>query len=218
MTKDFVRLKFRSSLVLLGCMLAAGPAAAGIKCWTNKDGVRECGNTVPPEYAQMGHELKSETGLTIKKQGRAKTPAEVATEREQREAAAQAQAAADEAARRQAALDRVLLDTFSSEDDLALARDGQLANIASQIKVTESHIDKLERSLDQLISEAATLEGRNKPVPEGLTADIAGIKTQIEEQRAFIATKQAEQQAIRDKFESDLARFRELRGTALTQP
>ena len=38
-------------------LLALPPmAGAGIKCWTNNDGVRECGNAVPPEYAQQGHE------------------------------------------------------------------------------------------------------------------------------------------------------------------
>ena len=57
---------------LLACALAALavallplPASAGIKCWTNDDGVRECGNTVPPKYAQKAH--RELTGVLKKK-------------------------------------------------------------------------------------------------------------------------------------------------------
>ena len=53
------------SLLLSGA-LATPFANAGIKCWTNKDGVRECGNAVPPEYAQQGHTVKDKQGLTRK--------------------------------------------------------------------------------------------------------------------------------------------------------
>ena len=35
-----------------------------IKCWTNSEGVRECGNTIPPEYAQKSHEEVSEQGVS----------------------------------------------------------------------------------------------------------------------------------------------------------
>ncbi len=38
-------------------VLCLGTAQAGkIKCWTNSDGVRECGNIVPQEYTQGGHD------------------------------------------------------------------------------------------------------------------------------------------------------------------
>jgi regulator of replication initiation timing len=184
---------------------------ATIKCWINHEGVRECGDVIPPEYAQQEHEEKSASGIVTRKHERSKTPEEVAAERVRREEAAHRQAAADADARRQAAADRVLLHTFSSEDDLLLARDGQLANIESQIKVTESHLEKLDRSLDQMIGEAADLERRGRKVPSRLTRNIGEVRGQIEEQKAFIAEKRAEQAQISAKFDRDLARFRELR-------
>ena len=205
------------------CVLAAlalysiGPLAT-IKCWTNKEGVRECGDIVPPEYAHGAHEEKSASGVLVRKHAPSKTPGQIAAERERLEAEARAQSIAQEAARKQAAADRVLLQTFSSEDDLELARDGQLTNLESVIKVTESHVRKLDKSLDQMIGQAADIEKRGRKVPGKLTANIADVRGQIVEQNRFIAEKRAEQDAIRAKFAADIARFRELRAQQAARP
>lgn len=199
-------------IVSLACALALPLAAeAGIKCWTNKDGVRECGNAVPPEYAQGEHVEKSKGGVVVKKQGRSRTQEEIAAERERRAAEAKAKAEAQAAAAQRAKSDRVLLDTFSSEDDLILARDGQLTNVEAQVKITESHVVKLNKQLDQMIVQAADIEKRGRKVPENLAQNIESVREQIEDQHAFIADKRREQDAIRAKFDADIARFRELR-------
>lgn len=200
----------RATLLALALALPAA-AEAGIKCWTNGEGVRECGNAVPPEYAQAEHVEKSKSGVVVRKQERSKTTTEIAAERERKLAEAKDKAAAAEAARKRAAADRVLLDTFSSEDDLVLARDGQLTNVEAQIKVTESHVKKLNKQLDQMIGQAADVEKRGRKVPESLTKNIDSVREQIDEQHVFIADKRKEQDAIRAKFDADINRFRELR-------
>ena len=75
---------------MLGLAIGPGIAAAKneggkIKCWHNKDGVRECGNAVPPEYAQQQSEEKDKSGLTVKTQERAKTQEELEAERATRQ-------------------------------------------------------------------------------------------------------------------------------------
>jgi hypothetical protein len=204
--------------VLAALALYSIETLATIKCWTNKEGVRECGDIVPPEYAQGAHEEKSASGVLVRKHAPSKTPEQIAAERERREAEARARSIAQEAARKQAAADRVLLQTFSSEDDLELARDGQLTNLESVIKVTESHVKKLDKSLDQMIGQAADIEKRGRKVPGKLTANIADVRGQIVEQNRFIAEKRAEQDAIRAKFAADIARFRELRAQQAARP
>jgi len=213
MSFDHRILRGRSSgLVALACALALPLAAeAGIKCWTNKEGVRECGNSVPPEYAQGEHVEKNKSGLVVKKQERSRTHEELAAERERRAADAKAKADAKAAAEQRAKADRVLLDTFSSEDDLVLARDGQLTNVEAQIKITESHVAKLNKQLDQMIGQAADVEKRGRKVPDNLTGNIESVRDQIDDQHAFIADKRREQDTIRAKFDADIARFRELR-------
>ena len=148
-------------LYFLGLMLVVSFAPAShatIKCWKNSDGVRECGNAVPPEYAQQGHEERSARGLVMAKQAPAKTAEEIEEQR------LQAEREAEEARLKkiQAAKDRVLLDTFSNIDDMELARDGQLVSITSQIKLNESQIIKLEKDIDERIAAAAELERKTR--------------------------------------------------------
>lgn len=196
---------------LLGCALLPLPAFAGIKCWINRDGVRECGNSVPPEYAQQGHEEKSKSGVTKEVTGKARTVEEVAAERKAREAA-EAEAARQAAAqKKQNDLDRVLLATFASEDDITMARDGQLANIDSQIKITREHLKKLNASLDDMIGKAAEEEKRGREVSADLRKGIEDTRQQIDDESDFIRNRDEEAEKIKAKFAADLARFRELR-------
>lgn len=197
------------TIVLGIAACALNTAAAGsIKCWNNHEGVRECGNVVPPEFMQQGHEIKSSGGVTLGREDEARSIEDVEAEREARQAAAAA--AAEE--REQAIKDRVLLDTFSSEDDMILARDGQISHLQSQAKITESHIEKLKRGLDELIEEAAGHERRGKTPPEKLVGDIESLREQIADNEKFIETKQVETRAIVEKFDRDIERFRYLKG------
>jgi hypothetical protein len=197
----------RAASGILALALAA-PAPAAIKCWTNKDGVRECGNAVPPEYAQQSTITKDDRGLTVERKERAKTLDELEAERQ---AAAAAQQAALEAEKREA-LDRVLLDTFASEDDLVLTRDGQIAHLDSQIRLTESHIEKLEKNLEQMIERAADVERRGEKPSAEMIENIGSVRAQIADNKEFIAAKHREQDDIRARFDADIARFRQLKG------
>lgn len=192
-------------LVLLAIAL---PSHAAIKCWKNSEGVRECGNAIPPEYAQQEAVVKDRFGLTIEKQGAAKTMEELEAERAAEEEARKA-ALED---KKRAALDRVLLDTFASEDDLVLTRDGQIAHLDSQIRLTDSHIQKLRNNLDQMMERAAERERRGEEPGEEMLANIENVRGQIAENEAFIATKRQEQEDIRQRFAADIERFRELKG------
>ena len=114
------------------------------------------------------------------------------------------------AAKRQLAADKVLLDTFSTEEDIALALAGQLSNIDAQVKVSTSQVVKLNKTLDDLIRQAADLERSAHPVPEDLAQSIAKQRRAIVNEQGFITAKQAEKETIKAKFASALVRFREL--------
>ena len=92
------------STFLVALLMGAGTTAeAKIKCWKNNEGVRECGNVVPPEFAQQGHEEVSSGGVKRESTGRAKSLEELEAER----AEAKRKAAAEMLEREQAAKDRV---------------------------------------------------------------------------------------------------------------
>ena len=200
-------------MVLLLATVWTGPASAAIKCWTNSDGVRECGNSVPPQYAQQGHTEKSHSGQTIKTTSRAKTQAELARERQEKERLAVLRAEEDRLKREAERRDRVLLSTYTTEEDLLLARKGQLAAIDSRIRHTEQILAKLQDSLKGLQSEAADLERGGSPVSTDLLGKIGNVRHQISENKGSILARSQEKEDISSRFGADLLRFRELKST-----
>jgi len=196
------------AVTLLALAGAPAGARAGIKCWTNDQGVRECGNVVPPEYAQQGHERVSEQGIVIERKEAAKTPEELAEEARLAAEKAERERLAAEQARR----DRVLLDTFTTEDDLILARDGKLRAIDSRIEHTAQVQEKLEARLRQLRKEAASQERSGQKVSDEVLEQIAEVKRQIRDNEAFIEARNAEKRQLQAQFEADLERYRELKG------
>jgi len=194
--------------VVITTFLGIAPATvAAIKCWTNKDGVRECGNVVPPEYSQQEQTEMSKTGVTTGKTDRAKTPEELEQERQ----AAAAKGEEERKAKERAEADRQLMDTYASENDIVLARDGRMAEIESRIKLARSHIDKLNKNLNDIIEHAAAMERRGEQPGEKVEKDIESVRQQIRDQEKFIATKRTEQEAIQKQYDADLVRYREMK-------
>jgi hypothetical protein len=200
-------------LALLALTLAASPgdvAAGAIKCWTNKDGQRECGNVVPPEYAQGGHQQILESGV-VRESERARSPEEVEAERQRQEEERERQARLAE----QAAQDRILLQTFASEDDLILTRDGKVSVIEARIRLLESQVADLERNRVHLRESAAREERGGPGMSDGLREDLARVERQLAEHRQFITDQRREQEAVRTQFAADLERFRGLKTRAV---
>jgi hypothetical protein len=202
----------RCALIALAAALLALPVSAGIKCWTNDEGVRECGNSVPPQYSQKGHREISESGVTVSTTDRAKTKEELRIERE--EAARLAAIRAEEARRirERETKDRVLLSTFTSEKDLTRAHQGQGAAIDQRIEHTELILRQLEQSLVQLRAKAAKLERSGKPMTPELKSKISKVERQRQSSHKFIEERRLQKSELASQFAADLDRYRELKG------
>lgn len=205
---------FAALALVTGIALGAGTpsAQAKIVCWKNNEGVRECGNAVPPEYAQKSIERKSSMGMTVEKTQRAKTQAELDKERAETERMRKEKLEADRLAVEQARKDRVLLQTFTTEEDLRLATDGKIAVIDSRIKHREQLTGKSEKTRDEMQGEAAQFERRGKKVPPELTKKINDVQLQIDNNRAQITKRKQERVQVQQQYETDLSRYRELKG------
>jgi hypothetical protein len=206
-------------IILVSCWTLSATAAppsrssgsgGHLKCWINKDGVKECGNAVPPEYSQQGHSEVNKQGMVVDQKQRAKTKEELEAEQAAAEAAAAKKAEEERKRQTQAAQDKVLLATFNSEDDIILTRDGKLSNIAATIKLTESHLSKVQADLDKRLKDAADLERKGQKPSEEQQKDIAALRKQVADNERFIADKHKEQDSIRAQFDVDIQRFRDL--------
>jgi hypothetical protein len=206
-----------SRVALLSCalsVLVAAPAAAAIKCWSNDEGVRECGHSVPPKFAQKGHDEMTETGVTVSKIDRAKSKEELRIQRE--EAARTATIRAEEARKKRERdiKDRVLLSTFITEKELAVAHEGQVAAIDIRIGHTERILLQLERSLKQLRSQAAKLERSGKSITPAIRDKIAKLEQQQRDRNTFIESRRLQKAELDAQFSEDLDRYRLLKGSS----
>jgi len=188
--------------------LSSLPAyAAKIKCWTNSDGIRECGNVLPPEYAQKGHEELNSQGVHIKSHERALTKEEVA----ERKRLAAEEKAKEEAIKAQEREDMVLLNTFANEDEIVMARNGKITALRTEIRLTYKSLNKAKNRLIESRKQAANYERSGKPAPKNIADGIANNQKQIDNYEKFIETKKQELNKINTQFDSDLKRYRELR-------
>lgn len=198
-------------LSLAGTVLYGSSAHAKIVCWTNSDGIRECGNALPPEYAQKESRTINEQGMTTEIKERAKTPQEIAEEQARLAEEQRLQAAEEERRQARENYDQVLLSTYLSEEDITRARDRQGATIDGSIEVSQITIGKLQEKLDEAKKKAANFERQGKPLPEAMQEDINSLQAQIDDKNRYIETKQAEKLKLYEKFEAQMIRFRELK-------
>lgn len=186
----------------------SGVAHAKFKCWTNSDGVKECGNAVPPEYAQKSHQELSESGMVKKETERAKTDEELAEQKRLEKI----QAEKDKLAAEQKKKDAILLQTYSSVEDIERARDERVTQLEAAIKLTEARSEKINGDLDKRIQKAAAAERAGKTPSEALLKDIESLKRQIKNNNKFIEDKRAEQEVIKENHAKDIAHFKKLKG------
>jgi hypothetical protein len=106
--------------------------------------------------------------------------------------------------------DRSLLATYSSEEDMLLARDGKLASVDALIQLTNSRIESTETRLREYAAEAAEFERSGKPVPAILQDQIKTARELITENREFVQQKEIERENIAARFDADIARYRGL--------
>lgn len=177
--------------------------AVQIKCWQNKQNIRECSETVPPEYSQQRIEVLNEQGLVIRVIEPRKTQHQLEAEARQ----AKAQQLREEQRRK----DLILLKTFTTEQDLVLSRDKNISAIDGAIAIANSNLRLLNKNLAKLQKRAANYERAGRHVPDHLLEDMAAIKSQIEENEKYVADQTGKKQALEEQFAADLTRYRQLK-------
>ncbi len=176
--------------------------------WVDEEGNIHFGDRVPPRYANREREEINKQGRTVKVYEAPKTAEEKAEIRRQ----AELEAAEKERTKKRAIHDRSLLATYSSEEDMLMARDGKIASVDALIQLTNSRIESSRKRLLTLETEAAEFERSGKPVPKILQSQITTARSQLIDNEAFVIAKEKERQVITEKFSADISRYRELKG------
>ncbi len=196
--------------VLIALMLltvASLLAGAGtIKKWVDERGVTHYGDSIPPQYVNQGSTEMSAQGIVVKKHERAMTQEERKALEEERVRQQEAQQKEIEQQRH----DTALLNTYTSEKEIDLARDRNMQQAEVQSKSAELRLKQTEERLARLRKQAEGASKSGKPVPADLRQDIADAERETRHLQESILQKKKDMDAIRLKFDTDKQRFRDL--------
>lgn len=180
--------------------------------WYDADGNLHYSDALPAEAVKYGYELVSPQGVIIKHVDRAKTAEErVAAKAE----LAKTQAAKDAAANR-IHTDQQMVAAYPTEDDLKRAQRQQSEMLEQNLNSARISLQSQEKSLAELLGHAADLDSTNKEVPPELAKRIGILRKQVEDQRSYIARKEAERDQTVAHFDDELAHYRAVKSGAGT--
>jgi hypothetical protein len=202
-------------LVVAALALPTGGAHSQQKLYklTDEHGNVTFSDKVPPEHASRDREILNDQGVRVGFE-----EGEITDEERAANAAREAEAEADRKARAAIARrDRMLLETYLSVGDIEDLRNRRLELLESQITLTEVYLGNLRKKLVELQHEGSNFKPyTTKPdapqIPENLALDISRTTASIALYEQTLARTRADQHALKDSFDKDILRFRELKG------
>lgn len=196
-----------ATLVLFAAALAAGAqaAVAATYKWVDDKGVVHYSDKLPPEALNKGTTELSKEGLPLRRTAPPPTPEQQRARMAEEERVRQTARQRDDAERR----DRALLASYVNEGEIDLARDRTLATIEAALASAQAYTEQLGKRRTEV--EARRAAYRDKPVPPVLDRELESIAAELERQANLITQKRAERAATIARYETDRARWRELK-------
>ena len=194
-----------SLLLLAAGFVTVTSAIADTYRWVDEKGRVQYTDRLPAEATNRGNVELNKQGMTRKVTEPALTPEQRKVQEEKMEEQRRAERAVVE----KRSKENALLSSYTTENDIDLARRRNLALVGSTILSAEARIKALQRRLASLEKEKLYYE--KKPLPEKLKKELALITAEIPKQTALIAQKNEDALAVNSRYEEQKLRFRELR-------
>jgi len=194
--------------LLSATLIAVAPAIATTYRWVDKDGKVQYSDVMPSSQAGKGHAELDKYGRVIKEQRRSlMTPLEIEQDRQ----AVAHQKALKQQQQAQQRRDKSLLSTYTSEKEIALARDRAIELESLNIRGLQTRMD----SAAQKLAEANAILAISRNEGKSASASILQMRDEAQRELAQISesmnlrTKAIEN--IHKRFEEDEKRFLELK-------
>jgi hypothetical protein len=196
--------------LLIGALLVTigSNARAALYKWTDERGVTHYSDKLPIEAVNRASSELSRDGVTVRKTEPTK-PVSHATPKVQDDEQQRLRLAERErqlAERR----DRALLESYTDEAEIDLAKSRAVATLDGQAQSAEAFIAQMSKRRAELEAKKVTYAPR--PVPGSIEREIETIDGEVAHQNEFIAAKRKEAAAVAARYDADKQRFRELRG------
>lgn len=204
-------------LAILLAVVTAGAAfgqdkGAKLYRWVDKDGKVHYDQALPPEAVnQARREFSAKTGSATGSVDRALTPEERAAQAAAEQAALDAAAVANEQKRQE----EIMMASYETEADMRRAYGERIDLLKMTLESTDISIKSLRENLATILSQASDTELDNRRVLDDRAASIRELHAERMKQQALQATRHAALDSLNAEFARMLARYRELRGTAV---
>jgi hypothetical protein len=179
--------------------------AAGLYKWTDDKGVIHYSDQMPPDAVNKGTVVFDKQGRQVKKIDAAPTAEQLKAKEEEAERL-QAVAREREGQNRR---DMALLQSYTNENEIELARNRAMAAVASQIKSIEIYMGDLSRRQQELDKQKAALAG--KPMPAVLENELNGINEELGRQGRLLTQKKEEVSTVNARYDLDKRRWQEIK-------
>lgn len=178
-------------LLLMAFAQYAQAEANKIVKWKDDKGVTHYGDSVPPQDANGESSVISKQGITV-----------------QRNKTVSSQAIASDLAKvEQDKKDKALLNAFTDESEIDLARDRNLQLDQVTIEGLAMQKTNSQKRLAESQKYAIGFTNRKKPIPADISADIKSKQAEIVKQDQQIAERKASTEVTRKRFDDDKKRY-----------
>lgn len=202
---------FLSRLILsIGLCAVISMTQAGVLYkWVDDEGNVRYTDHPPTKKA---HQTLNAQGVIIKSTAAPKTEEELAREKKAHDLAQEQLEKEKKLKQARATKDRVLLLTFSSEEELNLVRDNRIEVIESVLRLIDNSIATTQERLTLLENNAQTLYlSKELEVPGGLAQNIEHFTNKLNSRKKQRQLKQIEKDKLHLQYTEDLERYRFLK-------
>lgn len=203
-------MRLNSSAILLLCFLPALALAQGKTYkWQDESGVPSYGDSIPPEAAEQEKQILNDAAITVDVLRGKKT------EEEKAEEARLLRIAEERELQRRA--DQALLATYLSVEEIEMHRDRRVELFQAQARVTELYLKNLRNRQEWLQMSASKYRPySDDPNAEMITPDLLDdmneTKDTIARHEQNLKRYKREENEMNSRFETDIQRFRKLKG------
>ena len=199
--------RFRGYAILIAGLAGSLQTFADTYKWVDDHGVTHYSETLPPEYANRNRQILNKSGVVIKTQD-VLTP----EERKARDEQAEKTRADAAAARDQRRYDKSLVESYSSVDEIELAKTRSLQQMDAGITSINSQIEMVTNHLNALQKEVAERQRTNKKVPQFMLSEIKESQDRLKGLQQDLVRSKEKRAAVQARFDAEKARYKELTG------
>ena len=181
-------------------------AEAKLYKWIDDKGTTHYGEVIPPEYANKERDSLNKSGLIEKRTEKA-DPASIQAKQD----AEAKQKIDNQAAMEQKRRDNALLNTYSNENEIDMARERSLVLIKARIESNQMLQKSSQTALVDLQKEADTRTKQGKKAPQSLLNDIADREARVDKYNIEIRKNEEELNSVKSRFDNEKELYRKLK-------